>query len=100
MIHEETDTFFPELEGDERRRADAWLDDYLSLVIRIYLEHADSQQLSTASVLTDSVVLERSIMTAASPNQEHEEVLRVHTNIGPEAGQGRVAPRATGSDLG
>jgi len=29
-------TYFPELTGEERERADKWLDDYLRIVIRIY----------------------------------------------------------------
>jgi hypothetical protein len=36
MSIREPNTFFPELDGDERRAADRWLHDYLRLVIRIY----------------------------------------------------------------
>lgn len=35
------ESYFPELEGDDKRLADEWLDGYLQLVNRIRREHLD-----------------------------------------------------------
>ncbi len=86
------ETFFPELEGDERAHADAWLHDYLQLVIRIHREHveaiASTSKISTVTSLTDSTVLARSVhgVPTPAPPQSHEEVLRVHSRIDGQAG--------------
>jgi hypothetical protein len=66
MTTQDPDTFFPELEGDERSRADEWLRDYLSLVVRIYRESKDAK-LSTAPPLTDAVVQARSVRPKPGP---------------------------------
>lgn len=60
---EKPKTFFPYLEGDERRRAEEWLYAYLKLVIRIYNERTPAQntELSTPRPLTDGAVLARSV---------------------------------------
>ncbi len=59
MTTQDTDTFFPELEGNERSRADEWLHDYLRLIIRIHREYIESvsTELSTDTSLTEPVVL-------------------------------------------
>ena len=57
------ETFFPELAGDQRERADEWLYAYLQLIIRIHRERSEATalDLSTAARLTDSEVLARSV---------------------------------------
>ena len=39
MTAQESETFFPELDGDERRRADEWLTGYIDLIRRIQEQH-------------------------------------------------------------
>lgn len=71
MTNEAPDTFFPELEGDEREIADAWLRDYLRLVIQIHRGHLASTQppeLSTAQLLTGPEVLALSIRPPEEPS--------------------------------
>jgi hypothetical protein len=43
IAQQRKDTYFPELEGDDRAGADAWLRDYLRLVIRIHASLTDEQ---------------------------------------------------------
>jgi hypothetical protein len=62
----ENDTFFPELDGEARRKADEWLRAYLSLVIRIYKE-SRVNKLSTAPPLTDAEVPARSVRLKSQP---------------------------------
>jgi hypothetical protein len=38
------DTYFPELEGEEQRAADEWLEGYLRLLMRIRREHLARQE--------------------------------------------------------
>ena len=66
MTIQKPETFFPELNGEDREHADEWLYDYLRLVIRIHREHLATRNespLSTAPSLTDSEVLARSVHT-------------------------------------
>lgn len=79
MSRSEPDAFFPDLDDEERKAADQWLDDYLRLVLRIYREHQQGQ-LSTASSLTTPAVLERSVQLSpeSNPTYTDEEVLRIH----------------------
>ena len=67
MNTQDPDTFFPDLDGDERSRADEWLHDYLRLVIRIHREHVESTKLSTGTSLTEPVVLASSVQ----PRSDH-----------------------------
>jgi hypothetical protein len=73
------ETFFPELEGDEREQADAWLHEYLRLVIRIHREHVEarSKELSTADPLTSPEVLALYVrpnsLAASPPHEERRE---------------------------
>jgi hypothetical protein len=66
----EDDTFFPELTGDEQQEADAWLRDYLRLVIRISDEQERRDELSTPTPLTDNVVLTGSVRSSESNAHE------------------------------
>ncbi len=86
MAKEKPPTFFPELDGEERDRADEWLHDYLRLIMRIHKEHADATaaKLSTAEPLTDSEVL-ASFVRPPSTNT-NDEVLRIHPSVDSEAG--------------
>ena len=45
-------TYFPELQGEERREADEWFEGYVRLVICIYREHKER----TAQQSQDKVV--------------------------------------------
>lgn len=71
-MSKDIDTFFPELEGDERTAADAWLREYLRVIVRIHREHLASPQteLSTALPLTDPGVLARSVRLPDEPPSE------------------------------
>ncbi len=75
MVIETPETFFPELEGDERENADEWLYDYLRLVIRIHREHveAHSEQLSTLGPLTEPEVLAGSVRPLSRPSPTSDE---------------------------
>lgn len=44
MLLNDEDTFFPELEGEERQHADEWLEDYLRIVIQICRERREVQE--------------------------------------------------------
>src|SRR4051812_46866016 len=99
MAKRETSTFFPELEGEERKQADEWLGAYLALVLRIRDEHLafSESKLSTASPLTDSEVLARSVQLGSEPPSpiHHEPLLCLHQSLDAAAGrEGRIAPRA------
>lgn len=89
MTRPAPETFFPELDGDDRRRADEWLHDYLRLVIRIHREQIEAQTdpLSTPH-LTGTEVLADFVQpdSGPTPNNNHDEVLRIHTSIDNEAG--------------
>lgn len=69
MATQDPETYFPELENEERSRADEWLRDYLRLVIRIHREHIEalSTELSTDTSLTEPVVLASSVQ----PSSQH-----------------------------
>jgi hypothetical protein len=99
MNRSDDDTFFPELEGEERRQADAWLDDYLRIVIRIYKAHLERVELSTATELTTPEVLKGSVQLDIE-SQQHEEGLWLHANIGPETGKGCIDSGTEGGDFG
>ena len=66
MVRDLPTTFFPELEGAERDRADEWLHEYLRLVVRIHHEHLTgrSSELSTPTLLTEPQVLTRSVRSS------------------------------------
>lgn len=42
MSEDARDSFFPELDGDERRQADEWLLDYLRLILHILRERGQA----------------------------------------------------------
>lgn len=39
------ETYFPELDGDDRRQADEWLHEVLRLVLRIHRDHLERHAL-------------------------------------------------------
>ncbi len=88
MKRSDAETFFPDIEGEERQAADEWLDEYLRLVMAIYREHSEHEQLSTAQPLTVPEVLERSVRleSESPPITNDEEILRIHQSIDPETG--------------
>lgn len=65
----EPPTLFPDLDGKERACADAWLHDYLRLIIRLHRDLTDDQRraLSTGDTLTTPEVLARSVRTSDRP---------------------------------
>jgi hypothetical protein len=62
------DSYFPELEGDEQRLADEWLEGYLRLVVRIYREHLESRRASYPQEAIDAVAGTGSVRTANRPH--------------------------------
>jgi hypothetical protein len=96
MAIQKPDTFFSELDSEERERADEWLFDYLRLIVRIHREYTDSTatDLSTTRRLTDSTVLARSVrfphpLPLTTPD---ENILDIHAGLDSQTGrEGRVA---------
>jgi hypothetical protein len=48
------DTYFPGLDGAQRREADAWLRDYLRLVVRIYRDYLERSATTNPHSALDS----------------------------------------------